>query len=213
MPDTGRSCNIARQRCPAGRHQLFRPLHESGMRRGQDAIVFGQLGSQGRAAGRFEEVFRFAGTAIQRFRASVARIDRAPSIGTMIPYFYHRGIIKLMDTRHAVDKLAALAQETRLGIFRLLVEAGNAGINAGAIAETLNLPPATLSFHVAQLTRAALIQARQESRFIYYSVNYGAMDDLIAYLAQNCCQGGSCLPKTAAVSTKAKRRRLAKVGT
>jgi DNA-binding transcriptional ArsR family regulator len=116
----------------------------------------------------------------------------------------------MVDTRQAVDKLAALAQETRLKIFRLLVEAGEAGMNAGAIAEALELAAATLSFHVAQLVRAGLVQSRQESRFIFYSVNYAAMDDLIAYLAQNCCQGGTCLPKTAAVDTSAKRRRLAK---
>lgn len=111
-----------------------------------------------------------------------------------------------MDNRQAVDKLAALAQETRLRIFRLLVEAGEAGLNAGAIAEALELAPATLSFHVAQLTRAGLVVARQESRFIYYSVNYGDMDDLIAYLVHDCCQGGACLPKTAAANTTAKRR-------
>lgn len=113
-----------------------------------------------------------------------------------------------MEPRQAVDKLAALAQETRLRIFRLLVEAGDAGLNAGAIAETLELAPATLSFHVAHLARAGLVQARQESRFIFYSVNYGAMDDLIAYLVSNCCQGGTCLPKTMATDSKAKRRQL-----
>jgi DNA-binding transcriptional ArsR family regulator len=113
-----------------------------------------------------------------------------------------------MDTRQAVDKLAALAQETRLRIFRLLVEAGDEGLNASAIAAELDLAPATLSFHVAQLARAELVQARQESRFIYYSVSYAAMDDLIAYLAHNCCQGKACLPKTAAVDSAGKRRRL-----
>ncbi len=115
-----------------------------------------------------------------------------------------------MQTNEAVDSLAALAQETRLKIFRLLIEAGEAGLNAGAIADALELAPATLSFHVAQLARAGLVQARQESRFIFYSVNYDAMDDLIAYLVQDCCQGGSCLPKTTAIGTKEKRRRLAK---
>jgi len=114
-----------------------------------------------------------------------------------------------MDTKPAVDKLAALAQETRLRIFRLLVEAGDAGLNAGAIAEALDLAPATLSFHVAQLARAGLVEARQESRFIYYSACYPAMDDLIAYLTHNCCQGKACLPKTAAADTRAKRRRKA----
>jgi ArsR family transcriptional regulator len=116
-----------------------------------------------------------------------------------------------MDTKQAVDKFSALAQETRLRIFRLLVEAGNEGLNATAIAEALDLPPATLSFHVAHLARTGLVNARQESRFIFYSANYAAMDDLIAYLAQNCCQGGkTCLPKTVAVNSIKKRRTSAK---
>lgn len=110
----------------------------------------------------------------------------------------------------AVDKLAALAQESRLRIFRLLVEAGDDGLNATAIAEALDLAPATLSFHVAHLARAGLVNARQESRFIFYSANYASMDDLIAYLAKNCCQGKACLPKTGAVNSTEKRRRLAK---
>jgi len=113
----------------------------------------------------------------------------------------------MMETTTAVDKLAALAQETRLRVFRLLVTAGPEGMNAGAIAETLELAPATLSFHIAHLVRANLVSARQESRFIYYAANFTAMDDLIAFLTDNCCQGGNaCLPKTAAVATSAKRR-------
>jgi DNA-binding transcriptional ArsR family regulator len=112
-----------------------------------------------------------------------------------------------MDVGQAVDKLAALAQETRLKIFRLLVEAGDSGLNAGAIAEALELAPATLSFHIAQLNRAGLVEARQESRFIYYSAAYPAMDDLIAYLTDNCCQGKACLPKASVVATTEKRRR------
>jgi len=114
-----------------------------------------------------------------------------------------------VNVDQAVDKLSALAQETRLRIFRLLVEAGPEGMNAGAIAEALAIPPATLSFHVANLARAGLVASRQESRFIYYSAAFPAMDDLIAFLTDNCCQGGSCLPKTAAAATVAKRRRRA----
>ncbi len=112
-----------------------------------------------------------------------------------------------MDAARAVDTLAALAQETRLAIFRLLVEDGPEGRNAGAIAAALDIPPATLSFHIAHLARAGLVSARQEGRFIFYTADFAAMDDLIAYLTDNCCQGsGPCLPKTAAVSTTAKRR-------
>ena len=112
-----------------------------------------------------------------------------------------------MQTTEAVDKLAALAQETRLRIFRLLIEQGPQGLHAGAIAEALALPPATLSFHVAHLVRAGLVGARQEGRFIFYAAGFAAMDDLIAFLTDNCCQGGQCLPKTAAAATTAKRRR------
>lgn len=115
-----------------------------------------------------------------------------------------------MDTRQAVDKLAALAQETRLSIFRLLVEAGEAGMNAGAIAEALDLAPATLSFHIAHLARSGLVSSRQESRFIYYSASFPAMDNLIAYLTDNCCQGANaCLPKTAAAASSPRSRRKA----
>jgi DNA-binding transcriptional ArsR family regulator len=111
-----------------------------------------------------------------------------------------------METIHAAERLAALGHESRLEIFRLLVEAGPDGINASLIGETLGLPPATCSFHLAHLTRVGLIYARQESRFIYYSADFGAMDDLIAFLTANCCNGKACLPKTAAVNTMAKRR-------
>jgi len=115
-----------------------------------------------------------------------------------------------MNGKQAVVKLASLAQETRLRIFRLLVETGKDGLNASAIAEALDLAPATLSFHVAHLARAGLVVARHESRFIFYSVKYAVMDDLIAYLSQNCCQGNACLPKTAAINTSEKRRGVAK---
>ena len=114
-----------------------------------------------------------------------------------------------MKIKTAVLSLAALAQETRLAIFRLLVEAGPDGMNAGAIAEAVGVPAATLSFHVAQLARAGLVTSRQESRFIFYAANFAAMDDLIAYLTDNCCQGGQCLPKTAASNTTTRRRRRA----
>lgn len=116
-----------------------------------------------------------------------------------------------MDTLNAAEILAALGHESRLSIFRLLVEAGPEGINAGAISEQLGLLPATASFHLAHLTRVGLIKGERESRFIHYSANYAEMDELIAFLTNNCCHGQACLPKTAQVNTQAKRRAVAKL--
>lgn len=95
------------------------------------------------------------------------------------------------DNRSAVAALAALAQESRLAIFRLLVEQGPEGLAAGEIAERLKLPGATLSFHLKELARAQLVGARQAGRFIYYSANYAAMNGLIDYLTRNCCRGAT----------------------
>ena len=84
--------------------------------------------------------------------------------------------------------------------------AGPDGINASAIGQQLGMAPATLSFHLAHLSRVGLIEGERESRFIHYSANYGAMDELIAFLTSNCCQGKACLPKTASCDTSTKRR-------
>ncbi len=111
-----------------------------------------------------------------------------------------------METLNAAELLAALGHESRLAIFRLLVEAGPEGINASAIGEQLDIPPATLSFHLAHLSRVGLIRGQKESRFIHYSADFSAMDDLIAFLTNNCCHGDACLPKTAASGTIEKRR-------
>ncbi len=111
-----------------------------------------------------------------------------------------------METLNAAELLAALGHESRLAVFRLLVEAGPAGMNVSAIAEKLGLPGATLSFHLAHLSRVGLIRGERESRFIHYSAEYATMDELIAFLTRNCCQGDSCLPKTSACDTTAKRR-------
>jgi len=94
-----------------------------------------------------------------------------------------------MDIKDAVASLAALAQETRLSIFRLLIEAGPEGIAAGRIAEELAVPGATLSFHLKELQRAGLIASRQESRFIYYTADFERMAALMTFLTQNCCSG------------------------
>jgi ArsR family transcriptional regulator, arsenate/arsenite/antimonite-responsive transcriptional repressor len=97
-----------------------------------------------------------------------------------------------METKHAVLALSALAQDTRLAVYRLLVQAGPQGMAAGSIGEALDLAPATLSFHLAGLTRAGLAQSRNEGRFVIYSADYQAMNALVTFLTENCCGGASC---------------------
>ncbi len=106
-----------------------------------------------------------------------------------------------MKKSKVIAALGALAQETRLDIFRLLVEKGPEGIAAGEIGERLNQPSPTLSFHLNQLRFAGLIDSRRESRSIIYSANYKAMNDLLGYLTENCCGGGVevCAPPTASI--------------
>ena len=90
----------------------------------------------------------------------------------------------------AVSALGALAQETRFcSIFRLLVQAGPEGVAAGRLGEALDVPPATLSFHLKELSRAALVSSRQEGRFIYDSADFEQMAALMTFLTHNCCQG------------------------
>ena len=94
-----------------------------------------------------------------------------------------------MESKEAVIALAALAQETRLSIFRLLVQVGPEGIPVGRIGEELGVAPATLSFHLKELSHAGLITSRQESRFIYYTANFERMAAIMTFLTQNCCKG------------------------
>jgi ArsR family transcriptional regulator len=103
-----------------------------------------------------------------------------------------------METKQAVQALGALAQDTRLGIFRLLVQAGPDGMAAGRIGEKLDLAPATLSFHLAGLTRAGLAHSRQEGRFVIYSADFESVNRLVAFLSENCCGGAACLPAMSA---------------
>jgi ArsR family transcriptional regulator len=104
-----------------------------------------------------------------------------------------------MDNATVIKIFASLAQETRLSLFRLLVQAGPEGLPAGRIAEQLGLPASTLSFHLKELTHAGIVNARQAGRFIYYSADYAAMSALIAFLTENCCGGNlqECCPSTA----------------
>ena len=109
-----------------------------------------------------------------------------------------------METIRALEALSALAQETRLKVYRLLVEAGPQGLPAGRIGEDLDLPPATLSFHLAHLARAGLARSRQDGRFVIYSADFDNMNALVGYLTENCCGGRSCAPSRKPVAMKRK---------
>lgn len=106
----------------------------------------------------------------------------------------------------ALKALGALAQETRLAIFRRLIEAGPAGVAAGAIAEALDVPAPTLSFHLAQLVNAGLVRSRQEGRFVYYSADFAAMNGLVGFLTENCCGGNACGPQAVACGPTTTRK-------
>jgi DNA-binding transcriptional ArsR family regulator len=97
-----------------------------------------------------------------------------------------------IDAEFAVACLAALAQEHRLALFRLLVQGGEEGMPAGAIAKTLGIPNSSLSFHLGQLSRAGLVRQQRQHRSITYSADYAAMKALVDYLVENCCGDGAC---------------------
>jgi len=108
-----------------------------------------------------------------------------------------------MESKAAVESLGALAQDSRLQVYRLLVQAGREGLAASEIAERLGIPANTLSFHLKALSHAHLLHARQDGRFIYYSTNYERMNALLGFLTENCCGGRRCAP---AVVARRKRR-------
>lgn len=117
-----------------------------------------------------------------------------------------------MEKSNAIGALAALAQESRLDIFRLLVQAGSAGMTPGRIRQSLGLPAATLSFHLNQLRQSGLIGFRREGRSLIYAADYIAMNSLMAYLTDNCCQGdpaacGAVVPTLAAGTPRARATR------
>ena len=101
-----------------------------------------------------------------------------------------------MESKAIIQALAALAQESRLALFRLLVQTGPSGLSAGEIGAELGIAPATLSFHLKELARAGLITARQDGRYIYYAANFAQMALLVGFLTENCCarDGFSCAP-------------------
>lgn len=97
-----------------------------------------------------------------------------------------------MKSKSAIDALGALAQEHRLALFRLLVQAGDRGLAAGAIAEKLGVPNSSLSFHLTQLKNAGLVLQERQHRSLIYRANYSAMNSLVDYLMENCCAGADC---------------------
>lgn len=106
-----------------------------------------------------------------------------------------------MEAVGAVKALGALAQEHRLAVFRLLVQAGPEGLPAGAIADAVGVPSSSMSFHLAQLAGAGLVSQRRQSRSIIYSADFQAMNALMAYLTENCCGGSPCTPDAACAET------------
>lgn len=102
-----------------------------------------------------------------------------------------------METARTIAALAALAHESRLAVFRALVQAGPAGLPAGQIATLLGVPPSSLSFHLKELAHAELVTSRQEGRFVIYCANFTTMNGLIGYLTENCCGGNPCSPASA----------------
>jgi DNA-binding transcriptional ArsR family regulator len=111
-----------------------------------------------------------------------------------------------MRAKSAVEALGALAQEHRLALFRLLVQAGDKGMAAGAIAEKLGVPNSSLSFHLAQLKQAGLILQERQHRSLIYRANYPAMNSLVAFLTENCCGGAECGPAVACESPAQQRK-------
>lgn len=105
-----------------------------------------------------------------------------------------------METRGALAALSALAQESRLAVFRLLVQAGPEGLAASRIAEELDIAPSSLSFHLKELSHANLVTSRQQGRFVIYCADVQAMNALIGFLTENCCGGIPCGPGTSSCS-------------
>ena len=116
-----------------------------------------------------------------------------------------------MEKSNAVAALAALAQDSRLDVFRLLVQAGPEGMAAGAVAAALDLAPNTLTFHFDRMRAAGLVTVRREGRSMIYAAQFDAMNALLGYLTENCCQGRECGParrKTAAPSVPSRREKV-----
>jgi DNA-binding transcriptional ArsR family regulator len=116
-----------------------------------------------------------------------------------------------MKKDHAVSALAALAQDNRLDVFRLLVQAGPDGLPAGRVADALGLAPNTLTFHFDRLRDAGLVTVRRDGRSMIYAARFETMNGLLAFLTENCCQGAAaeaCTPAAVCKPARGKRSKL-----
>lgn len=115
----------------------------------------------------------------------------------MIQKLYYNRLFdyyRIMEMKEAVKALAAIGHESRLTVYRLLVQAGPAGLAAGEIAQKAGMAPSSLSFHLKELVHAGLLASRQEGRFVIYAAQFDTMAALLGYLTENCCDGEPCLP-------------------
>jgi ArsR family transcriptional regulator len=112
-----------------------------------------------------------------------------------------------MNAKNVVRALASLAQESRLAVFRLLVQAGPDGMAASRIGEQVGVAPSSLSFHLKELVHAGLVDSRQEGRYVIYSADFSAMDRLLRFLTDNCCGGDPCAPACKPVRAAPKTRK------
>ena len=111
-----------------------------------------------------------------------------------------------METKDALTALSALAQSSRLAVFRALVQAGPAGLAAGRISELTAIAPSSLSFHLKELSHSGLVEARQEGRFVIYTARYQTMNGLLDYLTDNCCGGNPCTPASSCAPQTVSRK-------
>lgn len=109
-----------------------------------------------------------------------------------------------METKNVIAALAALAQESRLAVFRLLVQTGPEGLSATRISEQVGVPPSSLSFHLKELVHARLVTSRQDGRFVIYSADFTSMNQVLQFLTENCCGGNPCSPLHACGTTAGK---------
>jgi DNA-binding transcriptional ArsR family regulator len=122
----------------------------------------------------------------------IALTGKAGHCGYNPVFHFGLSLASGMETKHVLAALSALAQESRLAIFRLLIQAGPEGMHASRIGEALQISSSALSFHLKELTHASLVTPRQEGRFVIYTAQFDTMNALLGFLTENCCAGADC---------------------